>query len=194
MERLLRRRRHLCSVPATAYTCSRQYFSIYYRYISVEESRCFRPGHRHCAWVGGRQRHLSPISHLSMGERSLVLGLMTRWKVLVLDRGYDKAWSVLQKLRVLAKLPPDEEPTLPDEFHTKANGSLVHQRTLWNSSSILNPFQQSVSGPFFLGDPLLVWRDDLYGMDRRGSEAGPEQQNILLSRPNSFQSVLSCRA
>jgi len=61
--------------------------------------------------------------------RNLVrLRLMARWKALYIINGYGKAWSILQNLRSLAKLP-DPDLTLPDG--TIANGN-------WSARELIN--------------------------------------------------------
>ncbi len=55
-------------------------------------------------------------------EGKLILGRMARWKAVYLNNGYDKVWSILQNLRVLAGQSPLAVPKL-DQDGTLVSGN-----------------------------------------------------------------------
>jgi hypothetical protein len=94
----------------------------------------------------------------------LILGLMARWKAIYLISGYDKVWSILQNLRLLANQPP--LPTLMlDQDGTIANGN-------WSARELCQVLLYSEYGEAY-GVPYgrldTVWSGDVVD----GVIAGP---------------------
>ncbi len=113
-------------------------------------------------------------------------------------QGYDKAWSILQNLCVLAKQPPDPEPILPDE--TKANG-------IWSIKEIYTTLEHTLQGsaPVWPGPgPRSSTASDnkislsnlirAFNMIANGNWTGPAPMEPNLNRPVSFRDRLAAAA
>ena len=119
------------------------------------------------------------------------LGLMARWKALYIFLGYDKAWSVLQDLRIILN-----DPDLPADDGTssrrnKSQRELVCKRTLEHSKSDSRSFLRCLRSPQFHRRTLplavlMIWFDII----AKGNWAGPAAPTPV-SRPASFQKLLA---
>jgi len=133
-------------------------------------------------------------------QDKLILGLMARWKAIYLFNGYDKVWSVLQKL---GSLPGQSQPaalTLPDG--TMANGN-------WSARELIDVL--NLDADFFLpGGSLTTVADGVSGYSlfllvqvldsiATGSWVGPQGVILTsplqgLSRPAGFRERLAAAA
>ena len=127
----------------------------------------------------------------------VTLGMMARHKAVYLLLGYDKAWSILQKLRVLTK---QQGAVLPDGNKNWSARELI--ATLGLPTSASNQVPGGESPDYSLSD--LVERLDQIG---RGTwNSAPDSWNVVLSqrkfgltydptnRPVSFRNCLAAAA
>ena len=139
-------------------------------------------------------------------QNRLTLGLMARWKALYLFNGYDKAWSVLQSLRVLAKLPLLPTPTL-NQDGTRANGnwSVRELCIVLNAGEVIldvilnGPLQGSIYESYYSLFSLVQRLDNI----ANGNWVGPPSYSVSvtlggtgqgLSRPVGFRERLAAAA
>jgi len=124
------------------------------------------------------------IHHYPWIRDRVVLGLMARWKALYIIRGYDRAWSVLQHLRVLTK---QQGVHLPDGNRDWSARELVRELGL----------------PTVQGDPAhyqdhslsdLIERFDRVAKGTWGTPRDDVSPDQLTPRPVSFRERLAAAA
>jgi hypothetical protein len=125
----------------------------------------------------------------------VVLGLMARWKAVYQLRGYDKVWSVLQKLRVLAKQQGSAANDannnwsvreLIDVINTNApnNANTDLRLTLHPGATVAHDYYSLADLVDYLDEiATSTWDRPLFGFSQNGS-----------NRPVSFRDRLAAAA
>lgn len=120
----------------------------------------------------------------------VTLGLMARWKALYLLRGYDKVWSILQNLWVLAKQIRPPEPVLPDGTVANGNWSVKEiYKTLVSLFPSDSEFGGTAAGPVSSPPSVIALSKLMYTLNLLSAD--PTHVSGQLTKPASLRTSIN---